>query len=89
MDTGLGWEGNRLVVQRTSDPLTATLYIVKSGPIASEKKMAPLDALKSVHTQFTFYLYILAKKNLVQIATQQMKTKYITFYEIPSNLAFS
>ena len=25
MGTGLGWEGNRLVVQRTGDPLKATV----------------------------------------------------------------
>ena len=32
-------EGNRLVVQRSGDPFTATLYIETYGPIAREKEM--------------------------------------------------
>ena len=54
MDTSLGWESNKLIVQRTSNPLIATLYIVRSGPIASEKEMGTSGCTGKCLHQFTF-----------------------------------
>ena len=53
MDTGLGWEGSRLVVQRTDNHLTATLYIEKSGPMASKKEMGTSGCTEKCPYQFT------------------------------------
>ena len=52
MGNCLGWEGNRLM-QRTGDPLTATLSSLAQSLV--ERRWAPLDALKSVPHQFTFF----------------------------------
>ena len=48
----LGWEGNRLVVRRTSDPLTATFFSSLAQSLV-KRRWAPLDALKSIPTQLT------------------------------------
>ena len=47
MGTGLGWEGNRLAVQRTGNPLTILSSLAQS---LVKRKWAPLGALKSVPT---------------------------------------
>ena len=48
MGTALGWEGNRLVVQRTGNPLTATLCIEWSDPITRGKELGTSGCYKSV-----------------------------------------
>ena len=55
MGIGLGWEGNRLIVQRTGNPLTATLYI-EYNLVQSlvKRRWAPLDALKKCSFLFLF-----------------------------------
>ena len=56
MGTGLCWEVTGLVVQRTGDPLTATLYFVYSGPITSEKEMGTSESSeKCPITLFIFF----------------------------------
>ena len=105
MGTGLGWGSNRLVVQWTSDPLTA-IYNNLAQPLLKKKKKkkkkkrrwAPLDALKSVITQFTFYLLIwvtfyTAVSLFVQKSIDMNKSKvtglFITAYlKVEENLTY-
>ena len=57
MGTSLGWDGNRLVVKRTGDPLTATYKLNSLAHLLVKRRRSSLDALKSVPTNLhLFYL---------------------------------